>query len=69
MDKLKLTRETLEDGTFRYALLCDGHVTDFKKDPKPYDYAQIHESRIIGLTNTPNGNTVKAEILTETATN
>lgn len=54
---LKLTREHLEDEkTYCYALLCDGHVIDFKKDPKEHDYVGVCSSRIVFVDDTPEQN-------------
>ncbi len=53
MGNIKVIRETLEDKSFRYALLCDGHVKGFKKSDKEYKSACVFvcegATRIVGL--------------------
>ncbi len=44
MGTIKVIRETLEDKSFRYALLCDGHVIDFRKESQEYNHAGVHKN-------------------------
>jgi hypothetical protein len=47
---IKVIRETLEDGTFRYVLLRDGHVMHFVKAEREFTSAYVFNKRIVGLS-------------------